>query len=132
LSVVVGLAICLHGLSAQDSDKEKKDSTKRTKVIQGKVLKADSVAETIIIITDDAKERMFTTDPSTKFFGPKGRSRKGLDDRWFKEGNEVMITPDASGKKAIVVRTVVRKGGSSPGEKGPGGKGGGDEKKPPR
>jgi hypothetical protein len=103
----LGLVICLGGLSAQET---KKDS----KGIKGKLVKADSMANTVTIKTEDGKERTFMVDTSTKITGPRGGAVKGLSDKRFKiEGIDITVIADSSGKNAkeIHVGSSRRSGG---------------------
>jgi hypothetical protein len=107
--VIVGLVLCglSHDAPGQGKDKDKKDGVKDAQkdkkfevpkdAIVGTVKSVDLKANTFTITTAQKKDRTFTVDEKTEFWGPRGGDRgtgpKGLKDDCMEKGYEIQVVP---------------------------------------
>jgi len=113
-AAMTGIVVCILGVNAADD----KDSPKKTyevpkNAIAGKIKTVDIKAGTFTITLKDGKDRKFTVDDKTEFFGPKGGDRgtgaKGLEDGCMQKGYEVKVVPTKDAKIAKDVHLPNRK-----------------------
>ena len=93
-------------------DKDKKFSVPKD-AIAG-VLKSVDVKKSTFTLTVGKKDRIFTVDKATEFWGPKGGDRgtgiKGLEDDCMAAGYEIKVVAAKDGKTAKDVFLPTRKG----------------------
>jgi hypothetical protein len=117
---MAGIVVCILGAqAAQDKDSPKKTYEVPKNAIAGKVKTVDVKAATFTITLKDGKDRKFTVDDKTEFWGPKGGDRgtgaKGLEDDCMEKGYEIKVVPAKDTKIAKDVHLPNRK---SNGDKG--------------
>jgi len=118
---IVGLVLCGLSLDAmgQGKDKDAKDKKDAVKdkdtpkdkkkfevpkdAVSGTVKSVDLKANSFTITPSDKKDRTYTVDDKTEFWGPKGGDRgtgpKGLKDDCMEKGYEVKVVATAKDMK---------------------------------
>jgi hypothetical protein len=110
----LGLVVCIFGANAaQDKDSPKKTYEVPKNAIAGKIKAVDVKTATFTITLKDGKDRKFTVDDKTEFWGPKGGDRgtgaKGLEDDCMEKGYEIKVVPAKDTKIAKDVHLPNRK-----------------------
>ena len=114
----LGIVICVLGLHAgggakdKDAPKDKKFEVPKD-ALAGKVKSVDLKAATFTVTFKNNKERTFSVDSKTEFWGPKGGDRgtgaKGLEDDCMAKGYEIKVVPAKDAKFAKDVYLPNRK-----------------------
>ena len=113
---VVGIVVCVLGANAaggQDKDAPKKDFEVPKNAIAGKIKAIDLKASKFTLTLTNGKDRTFSVDDKTEFWGPKGGDRgtgaKGLEDDCMAKGYEIKVVPAKDAKIAKNVYLPNRK-----------------------
>jgi hypothetical protein len=116
---IVAMALCSIGLQAGGGGKDKKEPAKDKKfeipkdAVAGKVKTVDQGAKQFTITTKEGKDRTFSVDDKTEFWGPKGGDRgtgpKGLMDDTMTKGYDIKVSAGPDGKTAKNVYLPNRK-----------------------
>jgi hypothetical protein len=112
---IVGASLCvfgLHGGGGVANAKDKKFEIPKN-AIAGTIKSVDLKASKFTITMSDGKQRTFSVDDKTEFWGPKGGDRgtgvKGLKDDCMEKGYEIKVVPTKDGKNAKDVYLPNRK-----------------------
>jgi hypothetical protein len=93
---IVALVLAALSLQAVGAGDKKKFEIPKD-AIAGKVKSVDEKAAKFTIILKDGKDKTFTVDAKTEFWGPKGGDRgtgpKGLKDDCMAKGYEIKVVP---------------------------------------
>jgi hypothetical protein len=112
---ILGVSLCAFGLQAGGGGKDGKD--KKFEIpkdaIAGTVKSVDLKASKFTITLSDGKNRTFSVDDKTEFWGPKGGDRgtgaTGLKDDCMAKGYEIRVVATKDAKKAKDVYLPTRK-----------------------